>query len=62
MDALLKQQLEEIGLGLQIKNLFVGSFAHAHDLRSFYKFMHYLQVQAETIQTYLDENFLTLNV
>ncbi len=61
IDPLLKQ-LEESGLGLNIKNLFLGSFAHADDLRSFCKTRSHLQMQAEMVQTYMDDNSLTLNV
>ena len=49
----LLRQLEELSLGLNIRNLYLGSFAHADDLHSFCNNKRALQIQAEFIESYM---------
>ena len=61
IDPLLKK-LEVLNDGLSIKNLYLGSLAHADDLCSFSNNKRALKIHTEIIQSYMKENFLKLNL
>jgi len=60
MDSLL-QKLKDANVGVAIDGIYVGSLAHADDLRSLTCDPHSSEVQAKIINDFLTANFLQLN-